>query len=132
MKKQIQYKIIDNYLTYLNSKLSSNEREHLKKLIPIFFNTKCVSTLVKIIVRVEENRVPIGQDLGCFTQELINLVHFHLETLSSHSSLELDSSKEIVPLQERVKFCKFAKRQRILALDAKLRKTFKAFGNLVF
>jgi hypothetical protein len=109
MKKQIQYKIIENYLNNINSKLSSNETKHFREHIHKFFKSKCVSTLIKIIVEVEENKVPLGQDLGCFTLELINLV----------------------PLEERVQFYKFAKRQRILVLDKKLLKTFNGFEKQV-
>jgi hypothetical protein len=45
------------------------------------FKKKTVEELVKIIVIVEENRLPSGQDLGDLTQELINLLpHRHHET----------------------------------------------------
>ena len=100
----IRYEIIENYLNNINSKLSSNEKKHFKELKD-GYRGKAVSTLIKIMVEVEENRVSLGQDLGCFTLELINLL----------------------PVQSRVQFYKFAKRQRILVLDKKLSKTFKSF-----
>jgi hypothetical protein len=104
MKKQIQYKIIENYINIINNKLSSNEKKHFIELKDLY-KSNCVSTLIKIIVEVEENRVAFGQDLGYLTLELINLI----------------------PFEERVQFYKFAKRQRTLVWDKKLHKTFKDF-----
>jgi hypothetical protein len=100
----IQYEIIENYLNNINSKLSSNEKKHFKELKD-GCRGRAVSTLITIMVEVEENRVALGQDLGCFTLGIINLL----------------------PVQNRVQFYKFAKRQRILVLDKKLHKTFKCF-----
>jgi hypothetical protein len=100
----LQYEIIDNHLNNINNKLSLNEKQHLKELKYIY-RDKAVSTLIKIIVEVEENRVSLFQDLGYFTLELINLL----------------------PVQNRVQFYKFAKRQRILILNKKLHKTFESF-----
>jgi len=102
--KIIQYEIIENYLNNINSKLSSNEKKHFKELKD-GYRVRAVSTLIKIMVEVEENRVSLGQELGYFTLELINLL----------------------PVQNRVQFYKFAKRQRILVWDKKLSKTFESF-----
>jgi hypothetical protein len=104
----VQYKIIENYLNNINSKLSSNEKKHFKELKDSY-KGRAVSTLITIMVEVEENRVALGQDLGCFTLGIINLL----------------------PVQNRVQFYKFAKRQRILVLDKKLSKTFESFTKQV-
>lgn len=104
----IQYEIIENYLNNISSKLSSNEKKHFNELKD-GCRVRAVSTLIKIMVEVEENRVSLGQDLGCFTLELINLL----------------------PVQTRVQFYKFAKRQRILVLNKNLRKTFNEFQKQV-
>ncbi len=66
-------KKIGEYLNNLTNRLSSDEIEHLRNLEGEF-SKKSVKELVKIIVTVEENRVPFGQDLGCLTLELINLL----------------------------------------------------------
>jgi hypothetical protein len=100
----LQYEIIENYINNINSKLSLNEKKHFIEL-KNNYKGKAISTLIKIIVEVEENRVSLFQDLGYFTFELINLL----------------------PVQNRIKFYKFAKRQRILILNKKLHKTFESF-----
>ena len=100
---------ISSFLNNLTPRLSPDEIKHLRKLKDMFFNNKTIYTLVKIIIIIEEKRVPLGQDLGDLTQELISL---------------------LLPRHHK-SFTEFAKQQRFIILEAKLQKTFKDFdGNV--
>lgn len=110
MKIQIKYKYIEKFIERFLIDLSDNEKEYYKKLENIFtYESKYISTLVKIIIIIEEDKVKYNQELGKWTQELIN----------------------ILPSSEHIKFCNFAKKQRQLFLNTKLHGTFFAYSNQI-
>lgn len=112
MKKKIQvkYKYIEKFIERFLIDLSDNEKEHYIKLENIFkYESKYISTFVKIIIIVEENRVKYNQELGKWTLELIN----------------------ILPSSEYIKFRNFAKKQRLLFDYSKLQGTFYAYSNQI-
>ena len=105
---KIKYKYIKEFIDRFLIDLLDDEKEYFIKLENKFKSeSKYISTLVKTIIIVEENKVKYNQELGKWTLELIN----------------------ILPSSEYVKFCNFAKKQRLIYLNTKLRKTFHAFGN---
>ena len=110
MKIQVKYKYIEKFIERFLIDLSDDEKKYYKKLENIFkYESKYISTLVKIIIIVEENKVKYNQELGKWTLELIN----------------------ILPSSEYVKFCNFAKKQRLLYLNTKLHSTFSAYSNQI-
>ena len=109
-KVQIKYKYIEKFIERFLIDLSDNEKEYYKKLENIFtYESKYISTLVKIIIIIEEDKVKYNQELGKWTLELIN----------------------ILPSSEYVKFRNFAKKQRLLLLNTKLQGTFYAYSNQI-
>lgn len=110
MKIQVKYKYIEKFIERFLIDLSDDKKEYYKKLENIFkYESKYISTLVKIIIIVEENKVKYNQELGKWTLELIN----------------------ILPSSEYVKFRNFAKKQRLLYLNTKLHSTFSAYSNQI-
>ena len=108
MKIQVKYKYIEKFIERFLIDLSDDEKEHYKKLENIFkYKSKYISTLVKIIIIVEENKLKYNQELGKWTLELINTL----------------------PSSEYVKFRNFAKKQRMLFLNTKLERTFYTYIN---
>ena len=107
---KIKYKYIKEFIDRFLIDLLDDEKEYFIELENKFKSeSKYISTLVKTIIIVEENKVKYNQELGKWTLELINLLH--------------------LPSSEYIKFCNFAKKQRLLYLNTKLQKTFYAFGN---
>lgn len=110
MKIQIKYKYIEKFIERFLIDLSDDEKKYYIKLENIFkYESRYISTLVKIIIIVEENKVKYNQELGKWTSELIN----------------------ILPSSEYVKFRNFAKKQRLLYLNTKLHSTFSAYSNQI-
>ena len=108
MKIQVKYKYIEKFIERFLIDLSDDEKKYYKKLENIFkYESKYISTLVKIIIIVEENKVKYNQELGKWTLELINTL----------------------PSSEYVKFRNFAKKQRMLFLNTKLERTFYTYIN---
>lgn len=92
MKIQVKYKYIEKFIERFLIDLSDDEKKYYKKLENIFkYESKYISTLVKIIIIVEENKVKYNQELGKWTLELIN----------------------ILPSSEYVKFRNFCKKNNV-------------------
>jgi hypothetical protein len=99
-------KEIENYLSEILPQLSKEEKAHFDTLYAKHPQNNTFERILSIIITVEEESVPSGQEVGDFAQGLIDL-----------------SPPDIQGL-----YREFVKEER---LDAKLRKTFKDFETQV-
>lgn len=105
---KIKYKYIKEFIDRFLIDLLDDEKEYFIEQENKFkYKSKYISTLVKIIIIVEENKLKYNQELGKWTLELINTL----------------------PSSEYVKFRNFAKKQRMLFLNTKLERTFYTYIN---
>ena len=97
---------IKNYLLKIFTKLSEEEKNHFNELYSKYPQNNTFERILYIIVLVEENSVPLNQEIGEFAKGLIDL-----------------SPPDIQEL-----YINFVKEERIINLNTKLCKTFEKFS----